>query len=89
MLYRAATQASTRFTGRRRGPAPTPLLEAMMTSAYLHSPTRSRRRPTWRRWVLLLIGIAVLCLAPALAHSDTRSGCVTGPTGTDCPVVPD
>jgi hypothetical protein len=32
--------------------------------------TRSRRKPAWRRWLLALIGIAVLFLAPALARSD-------------------
>ena len=41
-----------------------------MTSPYFHSPARTRRRSTWRRWLLALIGIAVLFLAPALAHSD-------------------
>jgi hypothetical protein len=46
------------------------LEEGMMTSPYLFSPARSRRRPTWRRWLLVLLGIAALFLAPALAHSD-------------------
>ena len=40
-----------------------------MTSPYLHAPARVRRKPNWRRWVLVLIGLAVLFLAPALAHS--------------------
>jgi len=41
-----------------------------MTSQYFHhSPARARRLSTWRRWLLVLIGIAVLFLAPALAHS--------------------
>jgi hypothetical protein len=41
-----------------------------MTSPYVYSTMRSRRRAPWRRWVLVLIGLAVLFLAPALAHSN-------------------
>lgn len=49
-----------------------------MTSPYVYSTMRSRRRAPWRRWVLVLIGLAVLFLAPALAHSDVgKSGAVS------------
>lgn len=40
-----------------------------MTSVYVHSPSRSRRNQSWRRWLLVMIGLAALFLAPALAHS--------------------
>jgi hypothetical protein len=49
-----------------------------MSSPYVYSTSRSRRRAPWRRWVLVLIGLAVLFLAPALAHSDVgRCGAVS------------
>lgn len=62
-----------------------------MTSPYLHAPTRSRRRLSWRRWALVLIGLAVLFLAPALAHSqeagETAMLTWVAP-GTDALVLP-
>ena len=44
-----------------------------MTSHYLHTPARGRRRPRWRRLLLVLIGVVALFLAPALAHSQICS----------------
>jgi hypothetical protein len=58
-----------------------------MTSPYQYSMTRSRRKPAWRRWLLALIGIAVLFLAPALAHSATSARSVDASGAAGAPAA--
>jgi hypothetical protein len=58
-----------------------------MTPPYLYSSARSRRYPTWRRWLLVLIGLAALFLAPALAHSGERRAHAAPANASAAPVT--
>jgi hypothetical protein len=38
-------------------------------SPFLRPATRTRRNPRWRRWLVILMGLSALLLAPLLAHA--------------------